>query len=139
MTLFPATQIYERLEKAGRLARPKHWMDFAPFWMAHAPLKMTIEEARAEVNRAWRESYSAARNAEVVEALAGEHIKYRISHLVSRLFFRGIYFPQMGKRAWIRLIVDNRRTIYPLLKEGVAKWRDARRNKSDVSVAARAT
>ncbi len=40
----PATPLYERLETAGRLTRPKHWQDFVPFAMAHTPLKMTIEE-----------------------------------------------------------------------------------------------
>jgi hypothetical protein len=27
-----------------------------------------------------------------------------------RLFFRGIYFPQMNKRAWLKLIAQNRST-----------------------------
>src|SRR5215212_2419746 len=48
LTPFPATPLYDRLEKSGRLERPKHWLDFAPFVMAHAPLKMSIEEARRE-------------------------------------------------------------------------------------------
>src|ERR687884_1229627 len=52
LTPFPATPLYQRLEKAGRLVRPRHWMDFAPFVMAHTPLKMTIEEAWAETNYA---------------------------------------------------------------------------------------
>ena len=48
---------------AGRLDRPKHWMDFAPFVMCHKPLKMTIEEARAR-GRTTRgaNSYSPQRN-----------------------------------------------------------------------------
>ena len=41
LTPFPATPLYDRLAKAGRLQRPKHWLDFAPFVMAHDPLKMT--------------------------------------------------------------------------------------------------
>ena len=139
LTPFPATPLYQRLEKAGRLARPKHWMDFAPFTMAHTPLKMTIAEARAEVDHAWASSYSPARNAEAIDSISHAPLQYRISHLVARLFFRGIYFPQMSKRAWVRLIIDNRRTVYPLVKEGVAKLRDARSDKSDVSVAARAS
>src|SRR5215207_4084472 len=53
LTPFPATPLYERLAKAGRLARPKHWLEFAPFVMAHAPLGMTIEEAREETRLAW--------------------------------------------------------------------------------------
>lgn len=139
LTPFPATPLYERLEKAGRLARPKHWLDFAPFVMAHAPLKMTIEEARQETRRAWELSYSPERNAQAIEAISQAPIKYRISHLVARLFFRGIYFPQMSRRAWMKLIVDNRRSLYPLLREGISKWRAARRKRAEVSVAANAS
>src|SRR5215207_1702412 len=97
LTPFPATPLYERLEKAGRLARPKHWLEFAPFVMAHAPLRMTIEEAREETRRAWEASYSPGRNAEAVEAIADRPFQYRAGHLVARLFFRGIYFPQMSR------------------------------------------
>jgi radical SAM superfamily enzyme YgiQ (UPF0313 family) len=139
LTPFPATPLYERLEKAGRLARARHWMDFAPFEMAHAPLKMTIKEARAEVDRAWRASYSPERNRAALEALNDQPIEYRVSHLIARLFFRGIYFPQMTKRAWMKLVVDNRRVIYPLVKEAFVRWRAARRNKSDVAVLDRAS
>src|SRR3954463_9350217 len=81
LTPFPATPLYDRLEKAGRLARPKHWLDFAPFVMAHAPLKMTIEEARLETRRAWELSYSPERNAQVVESLEGRSFQYRAGHL----------------------------------------------------------
>jgi len=139
LTPFPATPLYERLERAGRLARPKHWLDFAPFVMAHAPLKMSIEEARMETRRAWEASYSPERNAQAIAAIADRPFQYRAGHLVARLFFRGIYFPQMTRRAWLRLIADNRRVIYGLVKEAAGKWRKARRRSPDVSVGARAT
>ncbi|MGB8509097.1 MAG: radical SAM protein [Pyrinomonadaceae bacterium] len=129
LTPFPATPLYDRLQKAGRLARPKHWMDFAPFEMAHAPLKMTIKEARHEVNRAWETSYSPERNALALEAIKDAPLQYRIGHLVARLFFRGIYFPQMGKRAWLKLIAQNRSTIYKLTKESVSTYRAARKRR----------
>ena len=58
LTPFPSTPLYKRLEVAGRLTRPKHWLDFKPFHMAHTPLKMSIEEAHAEMNYAWTNSYS---------------------------------------------------------------------------------
>lgn len=133
LTPFPATPLYDRLEKAGRLARPRHWMDFAPFEMAHAPLKMSIEQAKIEVGRAWTSSYSAERNAQAVESIASSPIEFRIGMLVARLFFRGIYFPQMNKRAWMKLLVENRRTIYGLFREGVSTWRDhaARQRKGE--------
>jgi hypothetical protein len=129
LTPFPATPLYDRLEKAGRLARPKHWLEFAPFVMAHAPLKMTIEEARLETRRAWEASYSPERNSRAVEAIAGRPIQYRVGHLVARLFFRGIYFPQMTRRAWARLIFDNRRMIYPLFREGLARHQQRGRSR----------
>jgi radical SAM superfamily enzyme YgiQ (UPF0313 family) len=133
LTPFPATPLYDRLQKAGRLARPKHWMDFAPFVMAHAPLKMTIDEAGHETRQAWTSSYSPERNAQALDSIRHEPIQYRITHLVARLFFRGIYFPQMTKRAWLKLIFANRRTIYPLVKEGISRWRGARADESDAS------
>jgi hypothetical protein len=46
---------------------------------------------------------------------------------VSRLFFRGIYFPQMTRGAWARLLYENRRTISALTREGLSKWRASRR------------
>jgi radical SAM superfamily enzyme YgiQ (UPF0313 family) len=127
LTPFPATPLYDRLEKAGRLTRPKHWMDFAPFVMAHTPLKMTIEDAKQEVNKAWSESYSPERNEQAVDYLKDQHVKYQLIHLVSRLFFRGIYFPQMTKRAWLKLLAQNRKTLSHLIKEGTSTWRAARK------------
>jgi radical SAM superfamily enzyme YgiQ (UPF0313 family) len=133
LTPFPATPLYERLEKAGRLARPKHWLEFAPFVMAHAPLKMSIEEARQETRRAWERSYSPERNAQAVAAIADHDLQYRISMLVSRLFFRGIYFPQMTKSAWLKVLYENRRTISALAREGFSTWRRSRRRAGEMS------
>jgi radical SAM superfamily enzyme YgiQ (UPF0313 family) len=128
LTPYPTTPLYNRLEKAGRLTRPKHWLEFAPFEMAHTPLKMTIQEARVEVNHAWSSSYSPERNALALESISDRQLGYRISHFVARLCFRGIYFPQMGKRAWLKVIAQNRRAIYGLLKEGLGSWRAARKD-----------
>ena len=131
LTPFPATPLYTRLEKAGRMTRPKHWLEFAPFVMAHTPLKMTIEEARKETLHAWQMSYSPERNAEAIAAIKDAPIGYRIGHLVARFFFRGIYFPQMNKRAWMKLLFQNRRTILSLTREGVSTWRAAKRKPKD--------
>ena len=48
LTPFPSTPLYDRLKKDGRLHRPKHWLEFAPFVMAHNPLKMSIADAKAK-------------------------------------------------------------------------------------------
>ncbi|MGI8813105.1 MAG: B12-binding domain-containing radical SAM protein [Pyrinomonadaceae bacterium] len=131
LTPFPATPLYDRLAKAGRLQRPKHWLDFAPFVMAHDPLKMTIEEAKTETFAAWSRSYSPERNLEAIRAIKNTPIDVRIGHLVARLFFRGIYFPQMSKRAWIKLLFDNRKAILSLSGEGLQTWRRARKRRRE--------
>lgn len=56
---------------------------------------------------------------------------YRIGHLIARLCFRGIYFLQMGRRAWLKVIVQNRRTIFSLMNEAFGAWREARKSKPD--------
>lgn len=127
LTPFPSTPLYDRLEKAGRLHRPKHWLEFAPFVMAHNPLKMTIDEAKDETFSAWSRSYSPERNREAIESIRSAPIDVRIGHIVARLFFRGIYFPQMNTRAWLKLLYDNRRTILSLTGEGIKTWRKARK------------
>jgi radical SAM superfamily enzyme YgiQ (UPF0313 family) len=127
LTPFPSTPLYTRLEKAGRLLRPKHWLDFAPFVMAHDPLKMDIDEAKKETYDAWARSYSPERNREAIRAISSAPIDVRISHLVARLFFRGIYFPQMGSLAWLKLLFQNRTVIFSLSYEGFKMWRDYRR------------
>src|SRR6202047_3427086 len=123
LTPLPATPLYKRLEAAGRLTRPKHWQEFIPFAMAHTPLKMTIEEAHAEVKYGWSKSYSPEAIAKALAAVAHTPLGYRVNILISRLCFRGIYFPQLGRFAWVKLISQNRRTISSLVKEGFATWR----------------
>ena len=134
LTPFPSTPLYKRLEAAGRLTRPKHWMEFAPYQMAHTPLKMTIQEAQEELDKAWANSYSPEANERAINSIQDQPLDYRVIHLVMRLFFRGIYFPQMTKREWIKVIVNNRRVIYRLAKEGVSKWRGSRGKKSESQV-----
>jgi radical SAM superfamily enzyme YgiQ (UPF0313 family) len=129
LTPLPATPLYKRLEVAGRLTRPKHWQEFIPFAMAHNPLKMTIDEAHAEVNYGWEHAYSPAAIAKAVDSLGDKPVGYKINIFVSRLFFRGIYFPMMGKMAWPKWIAQNRRTIYKLIKQGFGYGKN-----SDVTV-----
>jgi radical SAM superfamily enzyme YgiQ (UPF0313 family) len=122
LTPLPATPLYKRLESSGRLTRPRHWLDFAPFTMAHTPLKMTIEEAHAELNYGWAHSYNPDALAEAVAALDDQHVGDRFNIFLARLCFRGIYFPMMGKSSWLRVLLENRRTILRLFKDGVFRW-----------------
>jgi radical SAM superfamily enzyme YgiQ (UPF0313 family) len=123
LTPLPATPLYKRLAAAGRLTRPEHWREFIPFEMAHTPLKMSIAEAHAEVKDGWARSYSPQAIFDAVTALEYKPLAYRINILIARLCFRGIYFPSMGRFAWLNVVSQNRRIIFKLIKEGFAKWR----------------
>ena len=60
--------------------------------------------------------------AQAVDSLNDKPLGYRINIFIARMCFRGIYFPQMGPLAWLKLISQNRRTISGLVKEGFAAW-----------------
>jgi hypothetical protein len=122
ITPLPSTPLYARLEAAGRLTRPKHWEEFIPFAMAHTPLKMSIEEAHAEVKYGWAQSYSPEAIALAVRSFRDKPVAYRINILIARLCFRGIYFPQMGLMAWAKVFAQNAQTIGDIVKECFREW-----------------
>jgi hypothetical protein len=54
-----------------------------------------------------------------VNALADQPVGQRINIFLARLCFRGIYFPLMGRLAWLKVIAENRRTIFKLVKQSL--------------------
>jgi radical SAM superfamily enzyme YgiQ (UPF0313 family) len=126
LTPLPGTPLYRRLDVAGRLTRPRHWQEFIPFTMAHTPLKMTIDEAHAEVNYGWSHSYGAEAIAQAVDSIADQPLGCRVNILIARLCFRGIYFPMLGRYAWWKVISENRRTITKLARQGLQAWWNSR-------------
>ena len=87
--------------------------------MAHTPLRMSIDEAHAEVNYGWAQAYSPEALAQAVDSLDDQPLGYRINIFLARLCFRGIYFPMMGKFAWLKVVAQNRHTIFKLVKEAM--------------------
>src|SRR5271157_5852605 len=85
--------------------------------MAHTPLKMTIEEAHSEVKYGWEDAYNSEALAHAVDSLNDQHLGYRVNIFLARLCFRGIYFPMLGKMAWLKVVAQNRQTISKLLRE----------------------
>ena len=84
---------------------------------------MTVAEAHAEVKYGWANSYSPEAVAKAVDSLSHKPLGYRINIFIARICFRGIYFPQMGPSAWMKVISQNRRTIFKLAKDGYNAWR----------------
>jgi radical SAM superfamily enzyme YgiQ (UPF0313 family) len=111
LTPYPATPLYDKLAADGRLTRPKHWLDFKPFVMAHSPTGITAQQAEREVREAWRLSYSPDAIHAAMAWLKRKSLPDRIIHLCARFAFRGIYFPQMKRRDWARVLIENRAPI----------------------------
>jgi hypothetical protein len=103
--------------------------------MAHTPLKMTIPQAQKELDRAWTDSYSPARIAEVLASLEDKSVGWRIYHFILRICFRGIYFEQMGAWNWTKVIAQNRRTILRLCSDSISEYRARKRNPPSGAVA----
>jgi hypothetical protein len=82
---------------------------------------MTIDQTHAEVNHAWSSSYSPEAIAAAVNSI--DNAGHRINMLLARLAFRGIYFPMMGKWEWMKVISQNRRTIFKIVREAIATRR----------------
>jgi radical SAM superfamily enzyme YgiQ (UPF0313 family) len=123
ITPFPSTPLYNRLLNDGRLMRPTHWLDFAPFEMAHTPLKMTIAEVHQEIKYAWTHTYCPENTRSAIRKIADAPAAYRLSHLIARLCFRGIYFPQKGSGAWFKVLVENRRVIFRIVVDCLSNWK----------------
>jgi radical SAM superfamily enzyme YgiQ (UPF0313 family) len=127
MTPYPATPLYARLEQAGRLTRPKHWLDFRPFRMAYTPEKISIAQAEAEVREAWTRSYSPEATEQALTRISNRPFGERALMFFARLAFRGIYFPQMSRRRWMLLLWHNRRPLLSLCSEAFRSLQRSRR------------
>lgn len=125
LTPYPATPLYDRLQAEGRVTRPQHWLDFRAFKTAYLPRGMTPEEAEAEVRQSWNYCYAPASFQKAQKWLVENQksFGYQLMHFVARMLFRGIYFPQMNRWAWIKLLAQNNRTLGSLVLSGLRSQR----------------
>ena len=126
LTPYPATPLYDRLLEQGRLTRPKHWLDFRPFRMAFTPENLNPEQAEAEVHEAWSRCYDSQAIAAALEKIEERPFVERALLFITRLAFRGIYFPQMTTRHWASVLFQNRRTLLKLIREAFVAHREHR-------------
>jgi radical SAM superfamily enzyme YgiQ (UPF0313 family) len=121
LTPYPATPLYDRLQKEGRLTRPEHWLDFQAFKTAFTPNCISPKEAETEVRHSWGHCYEPAAFRRAQRWLLDNEKPFgqQLTHFVARLLFRGIYFPQMSHWAWIKLLAQNIHTVLNLVYCGV--------------------
>ena len=131
MTPFPSTPLYQRLLAAGRLTRPKHWLELRPFTMSYTPDNITIAQAEAEVREAWTRAYNPKATMEALRRISDRPLSERAIVFFARLAFRGIYFPQVRARQWFSLLWGNRRVLLSLCYEASQNvWRRRPRSAS---------
>jgi radical SAM superfamily enzyme YgiQ (UPF0313 family) len=120
LTPYPATPLYDRLKTEGRLTRPEHWLDFSPFKTTFLPKRMSDSQAEEEVRSCWQHAYSpfAFYNSQKWLLKNGKPFQQQLMLFVARLLFRGIYFPQMTRWSWVKLMVSNLFPIASLVKSG---------------------
>jgi radical SAM superfamily enzyme YgiQ (UPF0313 family) len=125
LTPYPGTPLYARLEREGRLTRPRHWLDFQSFKATYLPKHMTPDEVEDEVRRAWLANYEPAAFRTSQRWLRNNRRSFlqQLTHFVVRLFFRGIYFPQTSRREWTRLLALNAPTMGSIAAAGLReRW-----------------
>ena len=76
-----------------------------------------------QLDQAWTDSYDPAATRRATSKIVAAPIPYKISHLIARLCFRGIYFPQKGSLAWIKVMIENRSVILQIILDSLTKWR----------------
>ena len=91
--------------------------------MAFTPEGISIDEAEAEVRKAWGHCYDEHAIATALRKIEGRPFSERAVMFFTRLAFRGIYFPMMRKRAWLEVLFRNRVTIFKLIREALAEKR----------------
>jgi radical SAM superfamily enzyme YgiQ (UPF0313 family) len=122
LTPYPGTPLYSRLEENGRLTRPEHWLDFQAFRSTYLPRNLSAEEVEREVHDAWAHCYKpeAFRRAQQWLLNHDKGFVQQVVHFVARLLFRGIYFQQISRWAWIKLLAQNAPTLTSLVRSGIA-------------------
>jgi hypothetical protein len=76
-----------------------------------------------EVQYAWTNTYSPENTKTAMRKLADAPVPYKISHLLARLCFRGIYFPQKGPLAWLKVMLENRYVILRIIVDSFTSWK----------------
>ncbi len=128
LTPFPATPLYTRLEQEKRLTRPQHWLDFHPFEVTFLPRFLSGAQAQHEVQASWRKAYapSAFWRSQRWMRANGKPFAQQLTVFIARLLFRGIYFPQMTRWSWARLLARNIVTIASLVLCGLRSHKETR-------------
>jgi radical SAM superfamily enzyme YgiQ (UPF0313 family) len=123
LTPYPSTPLYDKLKAKGRLLRPTHWLEGAAFKATFEPDGFTTEMFEAELRRAWARSYRPAAFARSQRWMVAHDkgMEKQVTFFITRLLFRGIYFPQTSGWQWVRLLGANLPTIISIVARALLR------------------
>ncbi len=111
LTPLPGTAQFAKLRSEKRLVEA-HWIQYKPYAAAFQPSAMSAEELQGEVRAAWGMAYGPKAIYDRIRRMRNRPLFEKLIIFVANLCFRGVYFPQMNTRAWIRLFWENRRSFW---------------------------
>ena len=113
LTPLPGTPQYEKLRKEKRLVE-EHWKNYRPYAAAFQPKQMSPDQLQAEVRAAWNLAYDHEAIHSRMRRMRDRPFFERVIVFVANLCFRGVFFPQMNLRSWLRLFWENRLSFWEL-------------------------
>jgi radical SAM superfamily enzyme YgiQ (UPF0313 family) len=125
LTPYPSTPLYDKFKASGRLLRPTHWLEGGAFRATFEPDGFTTEMFEAELRRAWARSYRPAAFARTQRWMVAHDkgMEKQVTSFITRLLFRGIYFPQSTGWQWVRLLGANLPTIVSIVARELVRLR----------------
>ena len=113
LTPLPGTPQFAKFRQEGRLLE-NHWMNYKPYATAFLPKQMSGEELHLELRSAWAMAYAPGAIFDRMRKTRNRPLFERLIIFVANLCFRGVFFPQMNGRAWLKLFWENRRSFYEI-------------------------
>ena len=113
LTPLPGTPQYFKLRRENRLVE-EHWNNYRPYASAFQPKRMTPRELQQEVKTAWDLVYQPTAIYERLRRMRNRPFFERVIVFAANLCFRGVFFPQMNLRSWMKLFWENRRSFWEI-------------------------
>jgi len=113
LTPLPGTPQFAKFRREKRLLE-HHWADYKPYATAFTPMHMTGDELHAEIRSAWGMAYSPEAVRTRMFKTRNRPFFERLIIFVANLCFRGVFFPQMNWKAWIKLFWENRGSFFEI-------------------------
>ena len=107
LTPLPGTPQFAKLRREGRLLE-NHWRIYRPYASAFEPKQMNGDELHQEIRNGWQLAYSPDAIYGRMRRTRNRPFFERLIIFVANLCFRGVFYPQINFRTWLKLFWENK-------------------------------